>query len=43
MIKYSSSVNYYFKKVISLEEKHLSVDLRWDCNEGMNKLMLIFV
>ena len=41
--KYSSSVNYYYKQVIILVKKHLTVDLRWDCNEDINRWELIFV
>ena len=41
-IKYSSSVNYYYKQVIISIKKHFTGDLRWDCNEGINRWVLIF-
>ena len=34
MIKYSSSVNYYYKRVIILTKKHPTVDIRWDCDDA---------
>ena len=42
MIKWSSSVNYNYQQVIILIEKHLTVDLAWDCNKGINRWVFIF-
>ena len=33
---------YYYKQVIILIKKHLTVNLRWDCNEGSNRWVSIF-
>ena len=35
-------MNYCYKQVIILVKKHLTVDFRKDCNEGINKWVLIF-
>ena len=35
-------MNYYYKQVIILIKKHLTVDFRWNCNEGINRLVFIF-
>ena len=42
-MKYSSSVNYYYKQVFILLKKHLTVDFGWDCYEGISRCVLIFV
>ena len=34
-------MNIYYKQVIILIKKHLTVDFRWDCNEGINRWVLI--
>ena len=36
-------MNYYYKQVIILIKKHLTVDFRWDCNEGVNTLVFSVV
>ena len=33
----------YYKQVIILIKKHLTVDFRWDCNEGINRCVFISV
>ena len=35
-------MNYYYKQVIILIHKHLTVEFRWDCNEGINRWVFIF-
>ena len=34
-------MNYYYKQVIISIKKHLIVDFRWDCNEGVSRLVFI--
>ena len=35
-------MNYYYIQVIILIKKHLIVDFRLDCNEGINRWVFIF-
>ena len=41
-IKCSRTVNHYYIQVIILVKKNITGDLRWDCNEGMNRRVFIF-
>ena len=35
-------MNYYYKEVIISIRKPLTVDFRWDCNEGVNRWVFVF-
>ena len=35
-------MNYYYEQAFILIKRHVTMDLTWDCNEGMNKWVFIF-